>query len=168
MKQILFIFCFFFLFFSCKKERLDNDAELLLGSWEGDYYYYFYRNRGRETVNRSEFSETPYSDRKWIDFKKRGVVTFYNENKEPVKQKILGIEQINGPFTFEFIAKDDTLEFMNAYEFRLDVEYPDNDSFALGVSRIMDKYYLVVNEDNLILFIDRYNVMSYAEIYNKL
>ncbi len=50
----------------------------------------------------------------------------------------------------------------------MDLEYPDNDSFALGVPGIMDKYYLVVNEDNLILFIDRYNVTSYAEIYNKL
>ncbi len=119
MKQTLFIFCFFFLFFSCKKERLDNDAELLVGRWEGDYYYYFYRNRGRETVNRTEFSETPNKNRKWVDFKKRGIVTFYNENKKTVKQKILGIEQINGPFTFYLPVQEDTLEFMNAYGFRI-------------------------------------------------
>ncbi len=153
---------------SCKKERLDNDAELLVGSWEGDYYYDFYRNRGRERVQRNEFSEFPNKKRKWVDFKKRGVVTFYNENKKPVTQKILGIEQINGPFTFYLPVQKDTLELMNAYEFRLDVEYPNYESFALGVTRIMDEYYLVVNEDNLILFIDRYNVSSYAEIYNKL
>lgn len=39
MKYLLYITCFSLLTFSCKKERLKNDAELLIGEWTGTHYY---------------------------------------------------------------------------------------------------------------------------------
>lgn len=70
----------------------------------------------------------------------------------------------NGPFTYEYKTTADTFQVCSAFEFRMEVETPKNqiNSFT---PRIENKYYAVVNQDELILFVDRYNNINYTEVY---
>lgn len=75
MKKLLFISTLILLGFSCKKERLNDNKELLVGKWELDYaIYYWYNFKRSRYENFDTLIPGINANNLFITFKKSGKV----------------------------------------------------------------------------------------------
>ena len=89
MKNILFLFLLSILFLSCKKDKLKNDKEILIGKWKWVYT----QNTWRANCDNSPIISyyTPVTEGKEyeIEFTKKGCVRFYENETETSKYRII-------------------------------------------------------------------------------
>ncbi|NOQ75581.1 MAG: hypothetical protein GQ574_26460 [Crocinitomix sp.] len=79
MKKILLLLGFgLLLLFSCQKDRLSKEKEILVGTWDWDYSKLFDNCDG--FIHSQEINPATENDTYQVEFLKRGIIRFYKND----------------------------------------------------------------------------------------